>query len=170
MTQSSASGRYFEDFVVGDVYKHALGRTLTETDNAWFTMLTLNTNQLHFNDHYAANSAFGRTLMNSTLTLAVVTGISVADVSQNAMANLGWEDIKLVNPVFAGDTLYAETKVLAARESKSRPNVGIVTVATRGINQDGDVVITFRRTVMILKRDAPQDKGIFPETDEPWDV
>src|SRR4051812_46439521 len=135
MTIDSARefGRSLEDFEVGAVYRHPLGRTITEADNVWFTALTMNTNQLHFNHHYAASGRFQRPLVNSTLTLAVVTGLSVGDVSQHAVANLGWDDIRLPNPVFVGDTLYAESRVEDVRESASQPTAGIVTVRTRGI-------------------------------------
>lgn len=160
------TGRYLEDFTVGDIYRHGLGRTVTDVDNAWFTMLTLNTNQMHFNQHYAERSEFGQLLVNSAFTLALVAGMSVDDVSRNAMANLGWTDIELPNPVFGGDTLYAESLVTDVRESKSRPNVGIVSVKTRGLNQRGEIVIRFNRTAMVYRRDAPQDKGLFPETNE----
>ena len=126
-------GRFFEDFVVGAVYRSRLGRTLTDTDNVWFTTLTMNTNQIHFNDAYARRTEFGQRLVVSTLTLAVVLGLSVADTSENAAANLGWENIKLPKPVFAGDTLWAESEVMTVRESRSRPQVGIVGIRTRGI-------------------------------------
>lgn len=162
------TGRYLEDFTVGDIYRHGLGRTITDVDNAWFTMLTLNTNQMHFNQHYAERSSFGKLLVNSAFTLALVAGMSVDDISRNAMANLGWTDIELPNPVFAGDTLYAESLVTDVRESQSRPNVGIVSVKTRGLNQRGEVVMRFKRTAMVYRRDAPQDKGLFPETKEPF--
>lgn len=162
------TGRYLEDFTVGDVYRHGLGRTVTDVDNAWFTMLTLNTNQMHFNQHYAEKSQFGQLLVNSAFTLALVAGMSVDDISRNAMANLGWTDIELPNPVFGGDTLYAESLVTDVRESKSRPNVGIVSVKTRGLNQRGEIVIRFNRTAMVYRRDAPQDKGLFPQTSEPF--
>ncbi len=145
-------GRYYEDFEVGDVYEHRPGRTITETDNTWFTLLTMNNHPLHFDAVYAAKSEFGRPLVNSTLTLAIVMGMSVSDVSQKAIGNLGWTDVRLTAPVFAGDTLYAESKVLAKRQSKSRPTQGIVTVATTGKKQDGTVVITYERTVRVPKR------------------
>ena len=161
------TGRYFEDFEVGDVYQHRLGRTISEADNSWFTLLTMNTNQMHFNAQYAEASTFGRLLVNSGLTLAMVLGMSVADVSENAIANLGWDDIRLAHPVFVGDTLWAESLVVAKRESRSRPYAGIVSVKTRGLNQHGDVCLTYRRSVMVYKRDAPQDKGIFPQANEP---
>jgi acyl dehydratase len=145
-------GRFFEDFDVGDVYPHPLGRTVTTADNLWFTLLTQNTNPLHFDHHYAAQHEFGRPLVNSAFTVALVTGQSVSDISQNAMANLAWDEIKLPNPVFEGDTIYSQSEVLEKRESKSRPQVGIVSFKTTGFNHDGKVVITFRRTVMIYRR------------------
>ena len=132
-------GRYFEDFNVGDVYEHRPGRTVTEADNIQFTLLTMNSHPIHLDSVFAAQSEFGRPLVNSTLTLAIVTGMSVTDVSYKAIANLGWNDIRLSAPVFAGDTLYAESEVLNKRESKSRPTQGIVTVKTTGIKSDGTV-------------------------------
>lgn len=151
-TQPGWRGRYFEDFSIGDVYEHQLGRTVTQTDNAWFTLLTQNTAPLHFDQHYAKQTPFGRPLVNSTLTLALVTGQSVSDVSQNVMANLGWDDVRLPNPLFEGDTVYSSSEVLAARPSASRPEVGIVEVRTTGYKQDGTPVITFRRSVMVYRR------------------
>ncbi len=145
-------GRYYEDFEVGDVYEHRPGRTITQTDNTWFTLLTMNQHPLHFDLNYAARSEFKKPLVNSTLTLAIVMGMSVSDVSQKAIGNLGWKDIRLTAPVFADDTLYAESEVLAKRESKSRPTQGIVTVSTIGKNQDGTVVITCERSVLVPKR------------------
>ncbi len=145
-------GRFFEDIEVGDVYEHLLGRTITTTDNIWFTLLTQNTAPIHFDHHYAAKTEFGRPLVNSALTLALVTGQSVTDVSQNVLANLGWDEVRLPNPVFEGDTVYSRSEVLEVRESKSRKNVGIVTVRTTGVNQDGTEVITFRRTAMVYRR------------------
>lgn len=146
------TGRVFEDFEVGDVYRHPLGRTVLAADNIWFTLLTMNTNPIHFDHAYAAKTEFKRALVDSTFTLAVVTGQSVADISQNAMANLGWDEVRLPNPLFDGDTLYSQSEVLEKRESKSRPNVGIVRFKTTGFSQDGTVVIEFKRTVMIYKR------------------
>lgn len=145
-------GRFYEDFAVGDVYRHPLGRTVLPTDNSWFTLLTQNTNPIHVDHHYAAQTEFGRPLVDSTFTLALVTGQSVTDVSQNVMANLGWDKVRLPAPVFEGDTIYSQSEVLAVRESASRPGVGIVTVATTGYNQRGETVITFERTVMVYKR------------------
>ena len=157
-------GRYFEDFEVGDIYQHPLGRTVTTTDNVWFTLLTQNTAPIHFDHHYAAQTEFGRPLVDSTFTVALVTGQSVTDVSQNVMANLGWDEIRLPAPVFEGDTIYSQSEVLEARESKSRPNVGIVTVKTTGYNQDGRVVITFRRTILVYKKgQAPTIARLTPE-------
>ena len=128
-------GRFFEDFEVGDVYQHPLGRTLSEADNTWFTLLTMNTNQMHFNTEYAARSEFGRPLVVSTLTVAIAVGQSVTDLTQNAFANLGWDEIRMTHPVFAGDTLFSESIVLEKRESSSRPHAGIVAVQTRTLNQ-----------------------------------
>jgi itaconyl-CoA hydratase len=145
-------GRFFEDFEVGDVYEHTLGRTVTETDNSWFTLLTQNTNPIHFDHEYARQTEFGRPLVDSTFTLALVTGQSVIDLSQNVMANLGWDEVRLPNPVFEGDTIYSRSEVLEKRESKSRSNVGIVRVRTTGFKQDGTIVIEFLRTFMVYKR------------------
>jgi acyl dehydratase len=145
-------GRYFEDFAVGDVYDHPLGRTVTTADNVWFTLLTQNTARLHFDHAYAAQTEFGRPLVNSTFTLALVTGQSVTDVSQNVMANLGWDEVRMPHPVFEGDTVYSRSEVLELRESRSRPEVGVVTVRTRGYNQDGVEVISFRRTLLVYRR------------------
>jgi acyl dehydratase len=163
-------GRFYEDFDEGDVFRSRLGRTVTETDNVWFTCLTLNTNQNHFNDEFAKGTPFGKPLVNSTFTLSLVTGMTVPDTSENATANLAWTDISMPNPVYVGDTLWAETEVLALRESSSRPNVGIVSVRTRGINQRREVVIEFKRTFMIYKRDAPEVNDLFPGTEAAWNV
>lgn len=149
-------GRFFEDLTVGDVFVSRLGRTIAEADNIWFTCVTMNTNQVHFNAEFAAETQFRRPLVNSCLTLALVTGLSVADTSENAAANLGWDHVVLPRPVFAGDTLWAESEVLAARPSASNPAAGIVTVRTRGVNQHDEVVIEFVRTFMIYRRDAPE--------------
>ena len=145
-------GRYLEDFAVGDVYEHRPGRTITETDNTWFTLLTMNQHPLHFDREYAAQSEFGQVLVNSCLTLSLITGMSVSDVSQKTIANLGWNDVRLTGPVFVGDTLYAESEVLEMRESKSRPNQGIVSIRTKGLKQDGSEVINFQRALLIPKR------------------
>jgi acyl dehydratase len=159
-------GRFFEDFTVEDIYQHPLGRTVTTTDNMWFTLLTQNTAPIHFDHHYAAQTEFGRPLVDSTFTLALVTGQSVTDISQNVMANLGWDEVRLPAPVFEGDTIYSRSEVLETRESRSRPNVGIVTVRTTGYNQHGTIVISFKRTIMVYKRgQAPEIVRLAP--DEP---
>jgi itaconyl-CoA hydratase len=163
-------GRYYEDFAVGDVYTSRIGRTVTEADNVWFTCLTHNTNQMHFNHEYAARTDFGRALVNSTFTLALITGMTVPDTSENGAANLEWTDIKLPRPVFVGDTLWAQSEILALRESQSRPQMGVVTLRSRGINQDGDVVIEFKRAFLAYKRDAPEVQPLVPPTDQPWSV
>ena len=146
------SGRSYEDFVVGDIYHHPLGRTITQTDNIWFSLLTMNTAPIHFDQHYASQTEFGRPLVNSCLTFAIVTGQSVTDVSQRVFANLGWNDVRIPAPVFEGDTLYSHSEVLSKRESASRDDVGIVTVRSTGTNQDGSTVITFTRTLLVYKR------------------
>jgi itaconyl-CoA hydratase len=148
---SRIDGPCYEDFTVGPVLRHPLGRTITNTDNTWFTLLTVNSNPIHFDHHYAAQTEWGQPLVDSTLTLAIVVGLSVADVSQHAI-NLGWQEIAMPAPVFAGDTLYAQSEVLSARESKSRPTMGIVEVKTTGYKQDGTVVMIFRRAILVYKR------------------
>jgi len=145
-------GRHFEDFKVGDVYEHRPGRTVSEADNTWFTLLTMNQHPLHFDAAYAAKTEFGRPLVNSCLTLAMVTGMSVSDLSQKAVANLGWDKVRLTAPVFAGDTLYAESEVLEVRESKSRPERGIVTVRTTGKKADGTAFMSFERSILVPRR------------------
>lgn len=145
-------GRYYEDFTVGDVYEHRPGRTITEADNIWFTLLTMNTHPMHFDSNYAAKSEFKRPLVNSCFTLSVLVGMSVSDVSQKAIANLGWTDIRLTEPVFVGDTIYAESEVIAKRESNSRPWQGLVTVRTIGRKSDGEQFMSFERTALIPKR------------------
>lgn len=153
------NGRFYEDFEIGDIYPHPLGRTVTKTDNIWFTLLTQNTNPIHFDDVYSKNTDFGQPLVDSTFTLALVTGQSVTDLSQNVMANLGWDDIRLPHPVFEGDTIYSYSEILEKRESKSRPHVGIVKAKTCGYNQDGNVVIEYKRTFMVYKRDHAPDSS-----------
>src|ERR1700704_351492 len=149
-------GRYFEDFEVGDIYQCRLGRTVTEADNIWFTLLTNNTNQIHFNNEC------GKCLINSALTLAIVAGLGVADVSENGFA-LGWDEIKLPSPLFAGDTLYSESEVLEKRESKSKPQWGIVKVRTRGVQQEGKIVIDYVRSIMVWKKAYAPQKDLFPK-------
>ena len=160
--------RYYEDFAVDDTYRSAVGRTVTETDNLLFTMLALNTNELHFNDEAAKATEWGRILVNSTFTLALVLGLSVADTTQAGAVNLGWTEIRLPHPVFVGDTIWSETQVTSARESKSRPAQGIVGVRTRGINQRSEVVCEFARSFLVGKRSSARDA--FPGTGEPWGV
>ncbi len=157
------TGRVFEDFTVGDVYEHPLGRTVTQADNIWFTCLTMNTNPIHFDAEYAKHTEFKRPLVNSCLTLALVTGQSVIDLTMNGVANLGWEDVRLPHPLFEGDTVYAKSQVLETRESKSRPTAGIVRVTTTGVNQTGTPVITFTRTFMVWKRGHVPARGARPK-------
>lgn len=163
--RSMLQGRYYEDFEIGDVYEHPYGRTIIDADNVWFTHLTMNTNPLHFDYTYAAQTEVGKPLVNSAFTLALVTGMSVIDISENAVANLGWDKVRLPNPLFVGDTVYAESEVLEKRESKSRSNVGIVHFRTRGYKQDGTVVVEFERTVMVYKRGtSPRSNRPHPKT------
>ena len=152
-------GRFLEDFRVGDVYRHAHGRTISEADNTWFALLTNNPHDVHSNTDYASRTEFGRPLVVSTLTLAIVTGLSVSDVSQNAVANLGWDQVKLTAPVFAGDTLYAESEYLEKRLSRSRPGQGLVTCATRGLKADGTLFLTFKRTFLLPTREHAGEEG-----------
>ena len=156
------NGRFFEDFHVGDIYRSRLGRTITETDNIQFTMITNNTNQIHFNAHYASLTEFKKPLVNSALTLSVVAGLGVSDLSENGFA-LGWDYIKLPNPVFPGDTLYSESEVVSVRESKSRHAQGVVKVRTHGLNQDGVVVIEYERSIMVWKKAHAPLMALFPE-------
>jgi itaconyl-CoA hydratase len=154
------SGLYYEDFEVGDVFEHRPGRTITDVDNIWMTLLTMNVQPVHFDAAYAAKTEWKKMLVDSTFTLALLTGMSVRTVSAKVVANLGWDKVKATHPVFAGDTLYAESTVLSKRESKSRPNQGIVTVSTRGVNQDGKEVMTFERTMLIYKRGhSPEEEA-----------
>ncbi len=155
-------GRYFEDFNVGDVYRCRVGRTVTENDNIWFTLLTNNSNQIHFNNEYGKRTEFGKCLINSALTLAIVAGMGVADVSENGFA-LGWDQITLPNPLFAGDTLYSQSEVVEKRDSRSKPQWGIVKVRTRGVQQEGKVVIDYTRSVMVWRKEFAPRRDIFPE-------
>lgn len=160
-------GRFFEDFGVGDKYRHPLGRTVMPVDNSWMTLLTQNTAPIHFDVHYSEGTEFGQPLVDSTFTLALVTGQSVTDVSMNVMANLGWDRVRLPHPVFEGDTIYSESEVLSVRESSSRPNVGIVVIRTIGFNQRGQIVITFERTILVYKRgQGPGHAAVTPVWDE----
>lgn len=144
-------GRFYEDLGPGDLYEHRLGRTVTQADNVWFTLLTLNNNPIHFDAVYAAGTEFGRPLVDSTFTLALATGLSVDDLSRHAV-NLGWDQVRLPNPVFEGDTIRARSEVLTKRESRSHADMGIVTVRTTGYNQHGKTVIEFQRTIMVYKK------------------
>ena len=153
-------GRYLEDFEVGDVYEHRPGRSITETDNTWFTLLTMNQHPLHFDREYGGKSEFGQVLVNSCLTISLVTGMSVSDISQKKVALLGWDKVRLTGPVFIGDTIYAQSTVLSIRESKSRPNQGIVTVETVGLKQDDTQVISFERSMLIPKRGHAVDDDV----------
>lgn len=151
-------GLYYEEFEIGDIFEHRPGRTLTDVDNIWFTLLTMNTQQVHFDQHYASKTEWKKLLVDSTFTLALVTGMSVKTLTGKVVANLGWDKVKLSNPVFAGDTIYAESEILEKRESKSRPTQGIVTVRTRGLNQDGKEVISFERIFLVYKRGHMPDE------------
>jgi itaconyl-CoA hydratase len=168
--QKEWRGRFFEDFAEGDVFRSRLGRTISEPDNTWFTCLTMNTNQVHFNTEFAKGTRFGRILVNSCLTLALVTGLSVPDTSENGTANLSWTDISLPNPVFVGDTLWAESEITGVRASASNPSVGIVGLRTRGLNQRGEVVIEFRRSFMAFRRGATEVAETFPGSATDWTV
>lgn len=158
-------GRFFEDFVIGDTYEHPFGRTVSETDCTWFTQLTCNTNQNHFNAHLALSNPItnGKIIVNSGLTVAIILGISVIDMSQNAVANLGWTDIKLTYPVYIGDTLYAQSICTDARESASKPDMGIISMFTRGLNQAGVEIVTWSRSVMIPKKSSGIGQNYFPK-------
>ena len=160
------TGRYFEDFSVGDVYRHPLGRTVTETDNVWLTLLTQNTAPLHFDKNYARQTEFGKPLVDSTFTLALVTGQSVTDVSQHVMANLGWDRVRMPHPLFEGDTVYSQSEVLATRPSRSRQDVGILQVRTVGFTAEGRIVITFERTLLVYRRGHGPE---FAQVEPNWD-
>ena len=162
MEKPGWQGRYYEDFEVGDLYRHRLGRTVTESDNTLFTMLTLNTNPVHFDVEYAGRTEFGRILVNSCFTLSLAVGLSVGDLSEHVMANLGWTDVFLPHPVFVGDTIRAHSEILSKRESKSRPEVGIVEAKTVGENQRGETVVSYRRTFMVYKRGHGPERAAPP--------
>ncbi|WP_459546068.1 MaoC family dehydratase [Nocardia sp. X0981] len=168
-THPATLGRFFEDYVVGDVYQHPMGRTITEADNAWITCLSMNTNQNHFNEHLARTNPVtdGKVIVNSGLTIALVLGLSVIDMSQNAVANLEFTDVELSHPVYVGDTIYAESVCTGLRRSRSRPYAGIVSMVTRGVNQDGVVVLSWKRSVMVATRDSGIGQNYFPEVKAP---
>nr|WP_233340960.1 MaoC family dehydratase [Haloprofundus sp. MHR1] len=155
-------GRYYEDFEVGDVYKHPFGRTVTETDNVWMTNVTMNLNPMHFNEAYAAETEFGERLVDGTFVIALAVGMSVIDISVNATANLGYDRIRHHAPVFHGDTIFAESEVLEKRESSSRDHVGIVTTELRAYNEEGTKVLSMERTPMVLKREYAQPTAAQP--------
>jgi acyl dehydratase len=155
-------GRYYEDFAVGDIYKHPYGRTVTETDNVWFTNLTLNANPMHFNEPYAAETEFGERLVDGPFVIALAVGMSVVDVSTNATANLGYDEVRHHGPVFHGDTIFVESEVLSKRELESREHVGIVTTELRAFNQDSELVLTLERTPMVLKREYTDPSAAKP--------
>jgi len=159
-------GRFFEDFEVGDLYRARIGRTVTQADNIWLTLLTNNTNQIHFNEHYAELTEFKRPLVNSLITIGIVAGLGVSDTSENGFA-LGWDEIRLPNPLFEGDTLYSESEVLEKRESASNPTRGIVKFRSRGIKQDGTIVMEYVRSVMVWKRAHAPQRDHFPEPKYP---
>jgi acyl dehydratase len=160
-------GRFFEDFTVGDVYKHPYGRTVTETDNVWFTNVTMNLNPMHFNEVYAGETEFAERLVDGTFVFALAVGMSVIDISANATANLGYDSVRHHAPVFHGDTIYAESEVIDKRESESRDHVGIVTTELRAYNQDDELVLSLERTPMVLKREhanpSPERPPGWPE-------
>jgi itaconyl-CoA hydratase len=146
-----SEGRFLEDFKVGDVYRSSTGRTITQADNIWFSLMTNNQNPIHIDAHYAAQSEFKRPLVNSVFTIGVVTGLMVPETSQNGFA-LGWDEVKLPNPLFEGETIYADSEVLTARESRSRKGWGIVKVRQRGFKPDGTVVLVMIRSFMVPTR------------------
>jgi itaconyl-CoA hydratase len=158
------SGRLFEDFAVGDIYYHPFGKTVTEADNQAFTLMTQNVSKTHVDANFAKGTEFGLPLVNSTFTLALVTGQSTIDLSMNVFANLGWDEVRLPNPVYQGDTIYSRSKVLSLRASGSRPNLGLVTVATEGFNQDSKIVVSYRRTFMVYRKGhLPSVEGSRPD-------
>ena len=146
------SGGDYEDFKIGTEIDHRPGRTITESDNTWFTLLTMNQHPIHFDHSYAEKTIFKKPLVNSTLTLSIITGMSVSSTSQRAIANLGWERITLPNPVFIGDTVYAKTKIISKRLSNSKPDRGIVSVKTQGYNQKSTLILEMNRSFLVYKR------------------
>jgi acyl dehydratase len=159
---SGWQGRYFEDFTIGDIYKHPYGRTVTETDNVWFTNVTMNLNPMHFNEAYAAETEFNERLVDGTFVIALAVGMSVIDVSANATANLGYDSIRHHGPVYHGDTIFAESEVISKRESESRDHIGIVTTELRAFNQDDELVLSLERTPMVLKRESAKPSAAAP--------
>lgn len=162
-------GRFYEDFQIGDIYQHPLGRTITEADNVWFTLLTMNTNPAHFNNHFAEQGEFGKAIVNSALTIALAIGQSVSDTSQNAFANLGIDNLRLTHPVFVGDTIYSESLITDMRESESRDYGGIINMKTRSLNQEGVITLSFDRSFFVYKQDSQNRiETRFPVSDRPF--
>lgn len=155
-------GRYFEDFAAGQVYRHWPGRTVTEADDTWFSLVTMNQNPLHIDEHYASQLQHGRRLVNGTFVFSLIVGMSVADMSLKAIANLEYESVKHTGPVWHGDTLYAESTVIEKTESKSKSDRGIVYIQTRGINQEAETVLTYRRKILTPKRVYDEGKDYWP--------
>ena len=162
VVHESWQGRYYEDFEIGDVYRHPLGRTIGEADNTWFTLLTMNTHPAHFDANYASKTPFGKPLVNSGLTIAMLIGQSVTDVSQRAVANLALTNVQLTHPVFVGDTLYAESICTGKRETRSKPYAGVVHVHSRTLNADGDECVSFDRTILIYRKSEAANIDPFP--------
>lgn len=162
-------GRYYEDFEVGEIYKHPYGRTVTPTDNVWLTNIAMAPNAIHFNQVYASeneldveDSREDSRIVNGIFVIMLSVGMSVMDVSQNAAANLGYDDVRHHAPVYHGDTIFAESEVLSKRESDSRPNVGLVTTELRAYNQNDDLVLSLERTPMVYKREYAQPDAATP--------
>ncbi|RMG59648.1 MAG: MaoC family dehydratase [Deltaproteobacteria bacterium] len=154
-------GRYYEDFQEGDIIRHFPGRTVTEYDDTLFTLLTMNQHPLHLDEHYAKETEWGQRLVTGYFSFALVYGMTVRDLSGKTPANLGIDRIRFLKPVFHGDSLYAESRVIAKRPSRSRPGEGIVTVETRGLNQKGETVLTFERTFLVpMKNPLPERKEV----------
>lgn len=142
-------GLYYDDFTIGDIYEHHPGRTITDADNIWQSLINLNNHPLHSDHHFASTTEFGRPLVSSLVTFSIVGGLSLSSTSARAIANLGWKEVTLPHPVFIGDTLYAESTVLGKRRSRSRPGQGIVTIMTRGLNQHGVEVLRWQRSFLM---------------------
>lgn len=152
--EPSKLGMYFEEFEVGQEIQHSLSKTIFESDNNFFSLLTMNHHPVHTNLDYAQKNQHGQLLVVGTLVFSIVVGMTVPDISGKAIANLGYEDVKHLGPVFVNDTLYAKTRILSKRESKTKPDRGIVYVETIGYNQRGEEVISFRRNVLVKKQQA----------------
>ena len=163
--QEGWSGRYLEDFEVGDIYKHPLGRTVTEADAIWLSGLSMSSNKLYFNEAYAKEAGFEGIVVSAAFTLALVTGMSVNDISQNGI-NLEWISIDTGEPLYIGETVYAQSEVVDVRSSKSKPGQGIVTVKTTGYTQSGKVVLELKRSILVYKKEAAPQMQLFPKTPE----